>query len=73
MMADDLVARLRAGEPCLEANGRPCRVMDAKSGCLCAETAAEIERLRDEINILKSQLEHDAAVIERLQAELDDK
>lgn len=24
-MADDLVARLRAGEPCLEANGRPCR------------------------------------------------
>ncbi len=30
-----------------------------------------IERLQDEINILKSQLEHDAAEINRLRAKLD--
>lgn len=36
----DLVTRLRAGE-C----GDPCRVMDSKSGCLCAEAADEIALL----------------------------
>ena len=39
----ELAARLRLGEPCA---ADPCRVMEARSGCLCAEAAAEIERLQ---------------------------
>lgn len=39
----DLLARLRAGEPCSD---DPCRVKEARSGCICAAAAAEIERLR---------------------------
>ena len=47
----DIVERLKSGEPCLEANGRPCRSMDAQSGCACAEAAAEITRLRNELHL----------------------
>ena len=38
----DLVERFRRGEPC---DDRKCRVMEAASGCMCAEAADEIERL----------------------------
>lgn len=41
----DLVERLRRAEPCREGCGAPCRVMDAASGCVCAEAAARIEQL----------------------------
>jgi hypothetical protein len=37
----DLVTRLRQG-----CGGEPCRMMEARSGCTCAEAADEIERLR---------------------------
>lgn len=38
----DLLARLRVGDICAD----PCRMMEARSGCLCAAAADEIERLR---------------------------
>jgi hypothetical protein len=38
----DLVTQLRVGEMCAP----PCRMMEARSGCLCAAAADEIERLR---------------------------
>jgi hypothetical protein len=41
----DIVQRLRSGEVCIN---NPCRMMDARSGCACAEAADEIERLRAE-------------------------
>jgi hypothetical protein len=41
----DIVERLRRGAPCND-NGIRCRVLDAKSGCECAEAADEIERLQ---------------------------
>lgn len=41
----DIVERLRGAETCRE-SGRPCRAMDARSGCCCAAAADEIERLR---------------------------
>lgn len=44
-MNKDIVERLRAGFQCAE-NGDRCRTMDAQSGCVCAEAADEIERLR---------------------------
>ena len=39
----DIVERLRTGRMCDD----KCRVMEAKSGCLCAEAADEIEKLRE--------------------------
>jgi hypothetical protein len=48
----DIVKRLLKGEPCIEAagcdGGGPCKVMNASSGCACAEAADEITRLRAE-------------------------
>ena len=41
----DIVERLRAGFQCAESGNR-CRTMDAQSGCVCAEAADEIQRLR---------------------------
>lgn len=47
---DDIVKSLRKGVPCIEAAGcevsGPCKIMNAHSGCACAEAADEIERLR---------------------------
>lgn len=40
--AADVVERLRSGNECHD----PCKVREARSGCLCAEAADEIERLR---------------------------
>ena len=40
----DIVERLQSGDETCGVN--KCRVMEAKSGCLCAEAAAEITRLR---------------------------
>lgn len=45
--ASDLIARLRNGEPCIEFNDC-CEVMDARSGCTCAEAADELARLTAE-------------------------
>lgn len=53
----DIAERLLTGEPCLEANGRPCRSMDAQSGCACAEAAAEINRLRTALADVEAKLE----------------
>jgi hypothetical protein len=41
----DLVTRLRQG-----CGGEPCRMMEARSGCTCAEAADEIERLHAELD-----------------------
>lgn len=45
----ELLKRLRSGEPCLEASGNndcnDCKMKDAASGCLCAMAADEIEAL----------------------------
>jgi hypothetical protein len=41
----DIVERLRKGLELCHATGK-CRIMDARSGCECAEAADEIERLR---------------------------
>jgi hypothetical protein len=43
-MTDDLVKRLRDGGPCWDM-GHKCRAMEAKSGCICAESADALERL----------------------------
>jgi hypothetical protein len=45
----DIVERLRRGEACIN---DPCRMMDARSGCCCAEAADEIERLREALSDL---------------------
>lgn len=44
----DIVERLRSGSICSDIHdtGSCCRVMEARSGCECAEAADEIERLR---------------------------
>jgi hypothetical protein len=68
----DLVERLRAGEPC-EIHDR-CRVMEARSGCCCAEAADEIERLRaahkEAYELAYGVARHDCeAEIERLRAD----
>ena len=41
-MENDLVKRLRDGEPCY---GNKCPMMNANSGCQCAEAADRIELL----------------------------
>lgn len=41
----DIVESLREGMIC-EVEGAKCAVMDARSGCICAEAADEIEELR---------------------------
>jgi hypothetical protein len=41
--ATDLLSRLRRGDPCC---ADPCRVKEARSGCIYAAAADEIERLR---------------------------
>lgn len=38
----DIADRMRDSPPCLE----PCRIRNTESGCMCAEAADEIERLR---------------------------
>jgi hypothetical protein len=53
----DIIERLRAGEPCC---ADPCRVLEARSGCLCATAADEIERLRAERNEALHQLSRTA-------------
>lgn len=54
----DIVERLRKGGPCIEAagcdGGGPCKVMNASSGCACAEAADEITRLRNELHIAEA-------------------
>jgi hypothetical protein len=45
-MSDDLIGRLRRGEAC---EHNPCRVMDTRSGCICAEAASRIEALQAEL------------------------
>jgi hypothetical protein len=42
----DIVERLRQGDMC---QGSSCRIKEAASGCVCAEAANEIERLRKEL------------------------
>ena len=44
----DLVERLRRGEPC-QPHDDVCRIIEARSGCICAEAADEIERLRSQL------------------------
>ncbi len=51
--APDIVKRLRQGYPCKEAAADGCcKVMDARSGCLCAEAADTITRLTAEVERL---------------------
>jgi len=53
--APDIVERLRNGEPCKEASGdNHCKVMDARSGCLCAIAADTITALTAENERLQS-------------------
>jgi len=54
--APDLVERLRAGYPCKEAAADGCcKVMDARSGCICAEAADELSRLTAEVARLSAE------------------
>jgi len=72
----DIVTRLRSGqEPC---GTNSCRVMDARSGCLCAAAADEIEKLRKRYEFWRNACaESDAhaqaaeAKIEQLGAEIE--
>jgi len=41
----DIVERLRSGVDCAE----PCKMKNAANGCLCAQAADEIERLRGDL------------------------
>jgi len=54
--APDLITRMRNGEPCMDPSDVRCRVRDARSGCLCAEAAAEIARLTAEVERLRAEL-----------------
>lgn len=67
--AADVVERLRSGKEC----GDPCKVREARSGCLCAEAAGEIEHLRWQLDYFgKLHSEHNdrqEAEIERLRAQ----
>ena len=56
-MSDDLVVRLRSGAICYDIMSTCCRVRDVKSGCVCAEIADEIERLRDKVQALENELQ----------------
>ena len=51
----DIVARLRQG--CFS---DPCRMMEARSGCTCAEAADEIERLRATLREIRRDIEEAA-------------
>jgi hypothetical protein len=51
----DIVGILRNGEPCQEPDGRRCKVMDARSGCLCAIAADTITALRSRVVDLEGQ------------------
>jgi len=56
--APDIVTRLRAGYPCKEAAADGCcKVMDARSGCICAEAADELARLTAEVERLTKVVE----------------
>ena len=44
----EIVKMLRSGTVCED----PCRVMDARSGCVCAEAADTITRLQAEVDRL---------------------
>ena len=46
----DIVERLRSGDVCDQSDSTRCKVMNAKSGCDCAEAADTITALRDELN-----------------------
>jgi len=62
--APDIVKRLRNGEPCKEASADGCcKVMDARSGCICAEAADELSRLTAENERLRAALEPFAAAL----------
>jgi hypothetical protein len=45
----DIVERLRRGEACID---HKCRMMEARSGCTCAEAADKIERLWEALVVL---------------------
>jgi hypothetical protein len=64
----DIVERLRRGEPC--DGGNQCRIMEASSGCTCAEAADEIERLRAVLKDRLVLLQDAYAQIERLREEV---
>jgi hypothetical protein len=54
-LTTDIEERMRNGEPCKEASGdNHCKVMDARSGCLCAIAADTITALRAEIERLNT-------------------
>jgi hypothetical protein len=65
----DVVERLRAGEPC-QPHDDVCRSIEARSGCICAEAADEIERRRADIAHLDTKLDDALDEIERLRAEV---
>lgn len=48
----EIAEYMRQGGPCIELNER-CKVMDAASGCACAKAAAEIERLRAALRMIR--------------------
>jgi hypothetical protein len=56
----DIVERLRKGGPCIEAagcdGGGPCKVMNASSGCACAEAADTITFLRAELEKMRADI-----------------
>lgn len=49
--SNDLLQRLRTGALC-EQEGCRCHVINARSGCQCAEAADEIERLQRQVDAL---------------------
>lgn len=56
-MSDTLVRHLRIGI-CDD----KCRTMEARSGCMCAEAADEIERLRELLRAARGLLQYHKAV-----------
>ncbi|MBD9529022.1 hypothetical protein [Paracoccus sp. PAR01] len=54
-MSDDLIRKCREGQPCLLTE--KCRVMDAKSGCMCAEIADALEAAKRENDRLRRLVE----------------
>lgn len=67
----DIVERLRAGFQCAEIGNR-CRTMDTQSGCVCAEAADEIERLRGGMLKMASAMSRQIETIEKLRAALEE-
>lgn len=63
---DELLKRLDAGEPCCDDR---CRVMNAASGCTCAEAAAVIRKQRAVVDAVRAAMDRGVTFREEIEHE----